>query len=299
LRVFVVQAKVAFGDPEANLAYAIGKLEEAVESGADLVVFPEAFLTGYCVECSEGAHGIGIDERESGGVLERLGAECDRLDLVCVVGYACARGGRLYNTAALFEPGQLMRTYDKTHLPELGLDKFVAAGERLDVFDTRVGRIGILICFDLRHPEASRVLALQGADLLVLPTNWPEGAEVSADHIAVARAAESRIFVVTCNRTGDEHGFRFIGRSKVIHPTGRVLAAAGGGEEVLVADLDLEDARTKRTVTIPGRYEVSVFDSRRPELYGRLSVQQGEVQQFPAEARTIERLGDSHVRGDD
>jgi predicted amidohydrolase len=153
----------------------------------------------------------------------------------------------------------------------LGLDRFVKAGAEIPLFETRLGRIGILICYDLRPPEATRVLALAGADVLVLPTNWPEGAETSAEHVSISRAAENRIFVATCNRVGEENGFRFIGRSKIIHPTGRVLAAADGVEETLVADLDLREARQKRTVNIPGKYEIDVMGSRRPELYGGLN----------------------------
>jgi predicted amidohydrolase len=90
--------------------------------------------------------------------------------------------------------------------------------------------------------------------------------------VAIARAVENRIFVATCNRTGTENGFRFIGRSKIIHVTGRVLAAAGDGEETIVADLDLAEARQKRNVIIPGKYEVDVVGCRRSELYGSLGM---------------------------
>ena len=114
------------------------------------------------------------------------------------------------------------------------------------------------------------MLTLMGADLIVLPTNWPEGAEVSADHICIARAAENKVFFLTCNRVGEENGFHFIGRSKIIGPKGHVLAAAEADETVLVADVDLTEARNKQNVTIPGVYETAILASRRPELYGLL-----------------------------
>jgi predicted amidohydrolase len=273
---------VAYGRYQENAAKVVGYLERLKAEGVELAVFPEASLTGYCVECMEDAQGIAVaglaahapeDYDRSmhlSDVLREIDDACVRLDILAVVGFAERDGDAVYNSAALFEPGRTPRIYRKTHLPDLGLDKFVTAGGALDVFDTRLGRIGVLICFDLRPPEATRVLALQGAELLVLPTNWPEGAHVSADAIAVARAAENRIFVATCNRVGEENGFRFIGRSKIIHPTGRVLASADDEEAVLVADLDLTEAREKRTVTIPERYETEVFASRRPELYGTI-----------------------------
>ncbi|HSH96128.1 MAG TPA: nitrilase-related carbon-nitrogen hydrolase, partial [Roseimicrobium sp.] len=102
-------------------------------------------------------------------------------------------------------------------------------------------------------------------------TNWPVGAEISAEVIAVARAAENRVFVATCNRVGEENGFQFIGLSKVIAPSGKILASAGPAETVIIADLNLEEARQKTIVNIPGKYETAIFESRRPELYGRIS----------------------------
>ncbi|MDR3692407.1 MAG: carbon-nitrogen hydrolase family protein [Fimbriimonas sp.] len=265
MRIACVQSKVVFGDSLANADRAASKLHELKKQGVDFAVFPEAYLTGYCVGNGEAAASIAI--AKDGEAICRLRAVCDELDMLLVAGFAEQDGDELYNTAVLLEPGKAPRFYRKTHLPYLGLDRFVCAGSALDVFDTRLGRIGILICFDLRPPEAARVLALQGADLIVLPTNWPVGAEISADHIAITRAAENRVFIATCNRVGLENGFTFIGRSKLIGVTGNVLAAAGGEEETIVADFDLEQARSKRTVTIPGEYETEVFASRNPGLY--------------------------------
>lgn len=267
IRIACVQSNVVFGDPSANTKKAIADLEFLKEQGVQLAVFPEAFLTGYCVECAEDARQIGIQASE----LEDLRRACDRLDMMAVVGFAEREGDTLFNSAALLEPDCPPRVYRKSHLPELGLDKFVGQGKGpLQLFETRIGKIGVLICFDMRFPEATRMLALQGADLIVLPTNWPEGAEVSADHIAIARAAENRVFFATCNRVGEENGFRFIGRSKIVSPTGQVLAAAGGEEETIIADLDFALARQKRTVAIPGKYETEVFKARRPDLYSGL-----------------------------
>jgi len=265
MRIACVQSHVVFGDPVANAAKAVSHIADLKQRGVELVLFPEAFLTGYCVDSESEATRIAIDSQSV--ALSMLREASEQYDVIVVAGYAEAEGDAVYNTAALFEPGQASRTYRKTHLPHLGLDRFVRAGDELPVFETRLGRIGILICFDQRPPEATRTMALQGADLIVLPTNWPVGAEVAAEHLSIARAAENRVFLATCNRVGEENGFTFIGRSKVVHPTGRLLAAAGAEEEVLIADLDFADARQKRTVNIPGKYETEVFASRRPELY--------------------------------
>jgi len=190
---------------------------------------------------------------------------------MAIVGFADVEGVALYNAAALFEPGKLPHLYRKTHLPFLGYDNFVRAGDSLPVFDTRIGRIGILICYDLRPPEPSRVLALKGAELIILPTNWPEGAEMAADHMAATRAAENKVFYAACNRCGTENGFTFIGKSGIYGLAGQTLAKAGPGEEVIIAEMDLNLARNKRNVVIPGKYELAVFESRRPELYREIS----------------------------
>jgi predicted amidohydrolase len=258
---------VSIGESEANIARIIERLESAKAAGADLVVFPEASVTGYCVSSSESAVAIGVSVTDLKPIREAI----ERLDLLAVVGFAETDGKTVWNSAVLFEPGLAPRVYRKTHLPFLGLDKFVEAGDLLEVFDTRIGKIGVIICFDLRLPEPARILALRGAEIIVLPTNWPEGGEISANHIAVARAAESRVFLATCDRVGVENGFRFIGLSKIIGPDGAVLAAAGVGEETIIADLDLSQAREKRRVVIPGEYETDAVGSRRPGLYEGLA----------------------------
>lgn len=268
MRVACVQSNVVFADPAANAENAVKRIAELKSQGVDLVVFPEAYLTGYCVDSAEDAAGIAISTNSD--ALELLRQASEEHDMLVVAGYAEKGDGKVYNAATLWEPGREPRTYRKTHLPYLGLDRFVEAGSELPVFDTRLGQIGILICFDQRPPEATRAMALGGADIIVLPTNWPVGAEVAAEHLSIARSAENRVFFATCNRVGKENGFTFIGRSKIVHPTGRVLAAAGGEEEILIADVDFADARQKRTVNIPGKYETEVFASRRPELYGVL-----------------------------
>lgn len=268
IKVASVQANVVFGDPIANAAAAAATLERLRGEGVQLAVFPEAFLTGYCVASHADAEAIAIPMTHS--AIKSLMDECNRLGIMAVIGFAEADGRFLHNSAVLLEPGEQPRFYRKTHLPELGLDRFVVPGRELPVFETQIGRIGILICFDQRAPEPARVLALAGAEVIVLPTNWPEGAETSAEHVCIVRAAENRVFFITSNRVGEEAGFRFIGGSKIIDPTGRVLAAAGATETVIISEIDLSEAKVKRTVNVPGEYEFTVFESRRPELYKTL-----------------------------
>lgn len=278
VRVASVQCDVVFGDPHANASFAVSKLRDLAAQGVQLAVFPEAFLTGYAVNDAAEARRIAIEVRgnqpDSVDVahpsIQTIRAACRDHGLHAVVGFAGTDGTDLYSGAILFEPNGRMNRYIKTHLPELGFDKYVVRGSRLPVFDTALGKIGVLICYDVRFPEASRVLALDGADIIALPTNWPEGAEVSPTFMAPARAAENRLFVVTCNRVGVENGFKFIGRSAIHDITGIAIASAGAEATTLIADIDVSRAKQKRTVVIPGKYETDTFVTRYPEIYGRI-----------------------------
>ena len=281
LRLACCQFDVAFGDPGANAARAVETIHRLAGDGINFVVFPEAFLTGYCVGTQKGAEELAIEVTAHNGheitqaakPLQRIQQACVEAGVHAVVGFAGNNHMDLYNGAALIRDDGVMLRYIKTHLPILGFDRFAMKGHDLPVFETRFGRIGMIICYDLRPPEAARVLALKGADLIVLPTNWPEGAEVSAEYIAKVRAIENRVFLATCNRVGTEGEFTFIGLSKIIDPAGNVLASAGPEEAIIRADLDLSSARNKHIVIRENEYELALFGCRTPELYGQITEQ--------------------------
>lgn len=268
MRVAAIQSNVVFNDPEANADRAIDELRRLARDAVQLAVLPECFLTGYCVDSDDEARDIAIPRDHP--ALRRVEAAAGETGVFAVLGFAERGGDKLYNTVALFEPCAKPRYYRKTHLPFLGYDRFSTPGDELPLFETGLGTIGVQICFDQRLPEPTRALALAGAELILIPTNWPVGAENSADIMCIARAAENRVWVVTADRVGVENGFTFLGRSKIIAPSGAVVAAAGADEEVLVADIDLAEARTKRTVNVPGKYEMETFATRRPELYAQV-----------------------------
>jgi 5-aminopentanamidase len=137
-------------------------------------------------------------------------------------------------------------------------------------------KIGMHICYDGGFPESARVMALQGADLLVLPTNWPTHSECAAEHMIPTRAMENTVFVMAVNRVGEESGFRFIGASSIVDPGGHRLAMAGAeSEETLFADIDPSRARKKRLVRVPGRHEINRIADRRPNFYSVLTEPNG------------------------
>ena len=152
----------------------------------------------------------------------------------------------------------------------MGVDRFATPGDRpFAVHDLGGLRLGMNICYDGSFPESARVLTLLGADLIVLPTNWTTDAR-AACHLPEARALENHVYYLAVNRAGEERGFRFVGRTRLIDYRGELLAAAGDGEEIISAVIDPEKARNKRVVVVPGKHEVNRVGDRRPEMYGRL-----------------------------
>ncbi|MCW5935745.1 MAG: carbon-nitrogen hydrolase family protein [Fimbriimonadaceae bacterium] len=279
MRLACVQCDLEFDSPAKNAAFCAEKVRAlAADESCDFFVFPEAFLTGYCVASADEALQIALPfETDAGGdlcsghdSLATLIAAARETKTYLVCGFIGLESERLYNCALFARPDGTAGIYRKTHLPVLGADRFMTAGRELPVFETPFGRVGTLICFDQRLPEPTRALALRGADLVVLPTNWPVGAEVAATHISIARAAENRIFFASCNRVGQEKGFTFIGQSGVYGLDGTTLAKAGREAEDLIVDLDLSLARQKRRIVVPGEYETDAFGARQPELYGIL-----------------------------
>jgi predicted amidohydrolase len=269
IRVAAVQMNPQRGDREHNRSVILERLEAAAGQEARLVVFPECALSGYVYNSA--AEALPASETVPGETTEAVVTACRRHGLYAVVGLLERDGDTLYNSAFVAGPEGLVARYRKCHLPVLGVDRFVGKGDALPVIELPFARIGILICYDVRFPEAGRALALRGTDILVVPTNWPEGAESAPEFLTRARAWENRVFIVACNRVGVEAGTRFIGRSQVVSPDGRFLAQADGASEtILTAAIEPAQARQKRLVITPGVFELDPVGGRRPDLYGDL-----------------------------
>lgn len=269
MRVGVAQIEPKLGEPERNLETCLARVEEAAAAGCVLLVLPECSISGYVLESAEEA--ARYAEEIPGRSTEALAEACRRLGVHCVLGLLEREGDQLRNSAVLIGPEGLVGRYRKTHLPFLGVDRFTVPGDEAEVFETAIGRIAIEICYDLRFPELTRALALEGAELIAQPTNWPLAARPMAEFVTRARAAENRVYLLTANRCGTERWASFCGWSQIVDPSGRRLAEAGeAGEALLTAEVDLEEARTKDLIPKPGQYEMRLFDHRRPELYGAL-----------------------------
>lgn len=270
ITIAVAQIDIALADRERNLARMSEVLRETAAQGAKLTVFPEAALAGYCFDSIDEVRPHA--ETVPGPSTKQLAAVCCELSMHVIFGMIESDGQRLFNTCALVGPNGVVASYRKIHLPFLGLDRFTTPGDRpFAVHDAADMKIGMNICYDGGFPESARVMMLQGADLIVLPTNWPPGAECMASCAINTRAMENNVYYAACDRVGEERGFRFIGQSKICDPRGHTLAEAPHDrEEILYADIDVAKARQKKIIRMPKLHEIDRLKDRRPEMYGEI-----------------------------
>jgi predicted amidohydrolase len=268
-KIACVQMDVAIGDVEANRRKIVERLRTAANRGAELVIFPECALTGYCFESLEEA--TPFAEPLDGPSAKAFAEACRETGAHAIVGFIENDGSDFYNAAMLLGPGGggIIGNYRKVHLPFLGVDRFLTPGDKpFQVIDLPFGRIGINICYDASFPEAARALKLLGAELIILPTNWPTGAWRTAEFIINTRACENHLNFAAVNRCGIERGWEFIGRSKVVDFNGDTLAEASReGEEMLIVEVDLQEANKNKIVNVAGSYEIDRLADRRPEFY--------------------------------
>jgi len=268
LRLTVAQMDTT-QDVATNLGRILAVIATAAADGSQLLVMPECILSGYLYNSLEEvqSHAVALDGPE----LRAIAAACAEGGISVVLGLLESQEeGVVYNSAVMFDSsGEFVTCYRKVHLPFLGADRFVTPGTSpAPVVDTPFGRVGIGICYDLRFPESARTMALSGADIIVHPSTMPHEARLLLEHFVPVRACENRVFFALANRGDTEAGVSFMGRSQIVSPTGRRLAEAQEeGETNLTVTISLREARDKKIVNVPGEYEVSLFDDRRPATY--------------------------------
>jgi 5-aminopentanamidase len=266
------QLAPVLGDLAANRELSVTAVSEAVRHHASVVVLPELISSGYVFESQ--AEAAGCAERADGvtiGLWARLAADHG---IVIVGGFCEADNDDVYNSAALVDRSGLRSVYRKAHLWDNERRWFSVGCAEPPVVDTEFGRISMMICYDLEFPEWVRLPALDGAQLLCAPTNWPDSprptGERPAEVVRVqADAAVNRMFIAACDRAGEERGVSWVGGSVIVDADGWPLAAAfrasGAVSETIYAECDLRDALNK---TIGASNNVQT--DRRPQLYQRV-----------------------------
>jgi omega-amidase len=263
LKIALAQMVVALGQPGLNEETARSLVARAAAAGAQLVVLPELWFSGYDL-ARAADHAAALDE----GAFAAM-SELARTHGLYLTGTSLEANphGLPYNTAALFDPqGELVGAYRKVHLwAPMGEVEHMAPGGELPTFDLPWGRTALAICYDLRFPEAWRRFATDGARLAVIPAEWPAKRVEHWRLFLRARAVENQFFVAGCNRAGvdpDPAGTAFGGYSAVSDPWGNLLVEGTLEPDLLLATLDLDEVDNARRL-------FPFLADRRTDLYGQ------------------------------
>lgn len=242
-RIACVQMESGLGKKEANLQKMISKIDEVMQDAdVDLIVFPELAVTGY--ECSELYESLAesFDDSES---IKLMAEQAKKHNVHVIFGFVekAQKDGKevLYNSAALIDnTGKPLGCYRKTHLVDGVETPYFEKGTEYKVFDTSIGKIGIMICWDTAYPEVARILALKGAEIIAVPTAWEtEPNRGDWELVNAARSFDNVVYIASCNHSGTDRELSYIGRSKISGPLGRPIAEAGEDEETIIATVDL------------------------------------------------------------
>jgi len=255
IQAAAIQFNVKPGDLDANLAYVRLALARVAGRGADLAVLPEMWSSGFDYKNLNRLAG-----RTAAIVAELLELSRD-LKLVICGSMPETHGDKVYNTVFLADNGSLAGVYRKIHLFSLlGEDRSFDAGDSWLLADTSIGKIGVLICYDLRFPELARRLTIEGARVICIPAQWPRPREDHWRTLLRARAIENQLFVVSCNSCGLIGKLDFFGMSLIIDPKGEILADAAAEQCEVIALLDMH-------AMDDWRRQIPCLSDRRPELY--------------------------------
>jgi len=254
-RIACIQMEPKVGALDANVAKTLARLSAARDNGAKIAVLPELCNSGYVFESREEAFSLAEPVPDGPTTRAWMGAAAD-YGMIVVAGIAERAGKRLFNSAVAIGPDGYIGTYRKNHLWAAENLYFEPGDFGVPVWHTAYGRIAAAICYDGWFPEIIRMAAVQGADLLCIPTNWvpmpeqPDNLPVMANILAMSAAHSNSLFIAAADRVGIERNQPFLGRSIIVGYTGWPIAgpASAVDEDIIYADIDLSDARRKRVL---------------------------------------------------
>jgi predicted amidohydrolase len=265
-KVALAQINCKRGDKKAN----IQKIEEytarARQHDAELVIFPELSLTGYTIrdELYESAEHV---PGPSTAAIEKIAKKHGAFIVFGMPELSDKTQATLYNTAVLVGPKGFVGKYRKMHLPTHSVfeeKRYFRPGYQAGVFDTELGKIGLIVCYDLFFPELSRLIRLEGARLIVCISASPVVRRTFFETLTAARAMENTAFLAYVNLVGIENGLQFWGGSRLIGPDGRVLAIAKyDDEDLVIGEVDYSDIA-------PTEAFVPTLKDLRPEFFDKL-----------------------------
>ncbi len=295
IRIAIAQINPKLGDLQANLALYEERIRQGIKERAQLLLFPELSLTGYYLRDTVPSVALTMKSAEI-TKLKQLSRE------LCFVAGLVEESAdhRFFNAAVYFEDGDVRHVHRKVYLPTYGMfdeQRYFAAGDRIRAFDSKFGRLALLICEDLWHPSTINVAALDGALAVLCPSASPlrgiVDAQVQDDNarywemINATYAETYSLFMIYGNRCGFEDGVGFWGGSEIVDPFGQRLTKARYYEEdFIVTDLALESVRRKRTISPLLRDED--IDLTINELM--------RIRERPAEAKVVQKIKGAKVQ---
>jgi predicted amidohydrolase len=266
IRIALAQISCKQEDKARNIAKMEKVAIKAKQRKADIIIFPELSLTGYVVrdqiyELAETIPG------PSSKIMEDIARKTKSHVVFGMPELSEKTQATIYNTAVLVGPKGFIGKYRKMHLPTHSVfeeKRYFRPGYHAEAFDTPLGKIGLIICYDIFFPEVSRLTRLKGARLIICISASPATRKAFFEVLTVARAMENTAFLAYVNLVGVEDGLQFWGGSRVVGPNGRILAQAKYDvEDLVTCDINYEDIRPIETF-------VPTLKDLRPELFGEL-----------------------------
>ena len=258
LKVAAIQFKITLGEIDQNLKKVERALDRVAKGGVQLAVLPEMWSAGYDYKR------LVKHAAETPRVIEAICKLSAQHSMVVVGSLPEEADGKIYNTAYVVDCGEVLGSYRKLHMfSTMGEDRFLSPGDQTLVVPTSVGRLGIAICYDLRFPELFRKIALEGAEIICLPAEWPKPRQEHWRTLLRARAMENQLFLIAANCCGVQGKLDFFGMSLLLSARGDVLAEGGEIDTELIATFEAQEM-------IDYRAQIRCYDDRRPEIYGTL-----------------------------
>ena len=258
MKVCAAQLASEWENPAANLRKADLLVRSAKDLGADLVLFPEQFVTGWS------PHSTRFAEAPDGPVVTALREMARDCSVFLVGSYVERHDPRPLNTSVAIDPrGEIVGNFSKIHpFSPGGEDLHYDRGDHLSVFSAGDARFGIAICYDLRFAPVFRAYAAAGVHGVLVPSAWPCSRTRSWEILIQARALDNQFYVIGCNPTGTTPVDRYCGHSLSADPVGLVIARGGDGEELVMTELDTAKVASARA-------RMPMEKDRRPDLYHR------------------------------
>ncbi|WP_257349966.1 carbon-nitrogen hydrolase family protein [Pseudalkalibacillus decolorationis] len=258
LTIALAQIRSSLFDKETNLQRILESMTIAHNKKAQYILFPELFLTGFAIEDRIEEMAESLD----GEIITKIRRNARALNMGVIVGFPEKDGNHIYNSSVFIDNnGNILGVYRKIHLFDHE-KKYFKAGDQVPIFHTPVGKMGVMITYDMEFPEISRILSVKGAHIiLVLCSNMIPYQQYQDTYLR-ARAMENHIFIAAANRVGLENDYVYFGESKLTDPTGKTLSKALNNEEISVTAIDLSETHQAKGV-------LDYISNRRPDIYSK------------------------------